>query len=114
MGEVEEGPGMQLPSEEAFDQVDLGLLGLEDAYTADVWRADELGVATQRGRGTVSFAGISQPWLRRAAKAWARQRLGVNCAFARLSLGSSPSPASRSSSAPGSHRCTVPRRSTGH
>ncbi len=61
--------------------------GLEDAYAADVWRAEQLGVATQRGRGTVSFAGISQPWLRQAAKAWSRQRLGFNCAFSTVIAG---------------------------
>jgi integrase len=54
---------------------------LESRYAADAWQASELGVPAARGRGAVSFAEISQPWLREAAKRWARQRLAVGCAF---------------------------------
>ena len=54
---------------------------LERLYAADTWRARALGVPAARGRGTVSFAGISQPWLKEAAKSWARQRLVLGQAF---------------------------------
>ena len=54
---------------------------LERLYAADTWRAHALGVPAARGRGTVSFAGISQPWLMEAAKSWARQRLLLGQAF---------------------------------
>jgi hypothetical protein len=54
---------------------------LESRYAADAWQASELGVPAARGRGAVSFAEISQPWLREAAKRWARQRLAIGCAF---------------------------------
>ncbi len=54
---------------------------LEARYAADHWRAAELGVPATRGRDTVSFTGVEQPWLRGAAKRWARQRLAVGCAF---------------------------------
>lgn len=60
---------------------------LERHYAADAWRAAELGVPAARGRGTVSFAGIGQPWLREAAKRWARQRLATGCAFNTISAG---------------------------
>ncbi|MGH3305032.1 MAG: tyrosine-type recombinase/integrase [Streptosporangiaceae bacterium] len=60
---------------------------LERCYAADTWQAADLGVPAARGRGTVSFAGISQPWLREAAKRWARQRLAIGCAFNTISAG---------------------------
>lgn len=60
---------------------------LESHYAADTWRAAQLGVSAARGRGTVSFAKIEQPWLREAVKAWARQRLAIGCAFNTISAG---------------------------
>ena len=60
---------------------------LEAPYAADVWRAEELGVATPRGADRVCFDGISQPWLKEAAKRWARQRLAVNLAFNTVRVG---------------------------
>lgn len=54
---------------------------LERRYAADAWQASALGIPAARGRGAVSFAGIGQPWLREAAKRWARQRLATGCAF---------------------------------
>ena len=51
---------------------------LEGRYAADAWQAAELGVPVARGRGAVSFTQIGQPWLRAAAKRWARQRLAFN------------------------------------
>jgi hypothetical protein len=60
---------------------------LEALYAADRWRADDLGVAAARDRQVVSFAQISQLWLRQAAKRWARQRLARNCAFNTVAAG---------------------------
>lgn len=60
---------------------------LEQLYAADVWRAEELGVRAQRGKGTISFTRISQPWLRAAVRRWARQRLALNCAFNTITTG---------------------------
>jgi len=57
---------------------------LERRYAADAWQAAELGVPTARGRGAVSFAGIEPPWLREAAKRWARQRLAIGCVFSTI------------------------------
>jgi hypothetical protein len=54
---------------------------IDERYAADAWQAGALGVAAARGRGAVSFAGITQPWLREAVKRWARQRLATGCAF---------------------------------
>jgi hypothetical protein len=54
---------------------------LESRYAADAWRPSELGVPAARGRGAVSFVEITEPWLREAAKRWARQRLASGCAF---------------------------------
>ena len=54
---------------------------LERLYAADTWRARALGVPAARGRGTVSFGAIAQPWLKEAAKSWARQRLVLGQAF---------------------------------
>lgn len=54
---------------------------LDRLYAADTWRARSLGVPAARGRERVSFAGITQPWLREAAKSWARQRLVLGQAF---------------------------------
>ncbi|MGI0131054.1 MAG: hypothetical protein ACREEC_13045, partial [Thermoplasmata archaeon] len=51
--------------------------GIEAAYADDQWRATRLGVPAPRGKDYVSFAGISQPWLRHAAKSWARRRLAT-------------------------------------
>lgn len=60
---------------------------LEDRYAADAWQATELGVPAARGRGAVSFTGIGQPWLREAAKRWARQRIAIGCAFNTICAG---------------------------
>ncbi len=54
---------------------------LDRRYAADAWRAAELGVPAASGRAAVTFAGIDPPWLREAAKRWARQRLAAGCAF---------------------------------
>lgn len=61
--------------------------GIDSLYAADVWRANELWVATQRQTGTVSFGAISPPWFKEAVKAWARQRLATHCAFATVLAG---------------------------
>ena len=60
---------------------------LGDRYAADVWRAADLGVSARRGVGAVSFAGINPPWLREAAKRWARQCLATGCAFNTIRAG---------------------------
>jgi integrase len=54
---------------------------LERHYAGDSWHAAALGIPAARGRGTVTFTRISQPWLREAVKRWSRQRLAVGCAF---------------------------------
>lgn len=54
---------------------------VERVYQSDTWRARALGVPAARGRATVSFEGISPPWLKDAAKAWARHRLSLSYAF---------------------------------
>jgi integrase len=54
---------------------------LERVYRSDTWRARALGVPAARGRAMVSFRGIGPPWLKEAAKAWARQRLVLGYAF---------------------------------
>jgi integrase len=60
---------------------------LDDRYTADVWRAADLGVPARRGVGAVSFTGIDPPWLREAVKRWARQRLATGCALNTIRAG---------------------------
>jgi integrase len=47
----------------------------ESEFARDLWRASMLGLDTTRPPRTVSFAEISQPWLRAAAKRHARFRL---------------------------------------
>jgi len=54
---------------------------LEQHYASDSWHASALGIPAARGRGTVTFTRVSQPWLREAVKRWSRQRLAVGCAF---------------------------------
>lgn len=54
---------------------------LELHYDGDSWRANVLGIDAARGRGTVSFTGVDQLWLREAVKRWSRQRLAIGCAF---------------------------------
>lgn len=60
---------------------------IEARYAADTWRAHELGVRAPRGRATVSFTGVSPPWLREATKRWGRQRLARNYAFNTICAG---------------------------
>jgi site-specific recombinase XerD len=62
-----------------------GPAGIEAAYALDRWDAQVLGVQALRGRSTVSFAGICQPWLRAAVKSWCRWRLGTGGAFGTVS-----------------------------
>jgi integrase len=64
-----------------------GLEDLDARYNADVWHAAELGVRAARGRGTARFTGISPPWFKEAAKAWARQRLTLDGAFNTVNAG---------------------------
>jgi len=64
-----------------------GLEDLDARYGADVWRAPELGVRAARGRERASFTGISPPWFKAAAKAWARQRLTLDGAFNTVQAG---------------------------
>jgi integrase len=47
--------------------------GWDVEYPRDAWRLRNLGVS--EGPATVSFAGISQPWLKDLAKRWIRWRL---------------------------------------
>ena len=54
----------------------LDATALEAAYASDHWDCAVLGVPAPRGRGTVNFAGICQPWLKEAVKSWCRWRLG--------------------------------------
>ena len=54
---------------------------LERHYAGDTWHASALGIKAARGRDTVTFTRVSQPWLREAVKRWARQRLAIGCAF---------------------------------
>ena len=65
-----------------------GLEDLDARYSADVWHATELGVWAARGRGKANFAGISPPWFKEAATAWARQRLTLDGAFNTVQAGS--------------------------
>jgi len=57
---------------------------LDRRYSADIWRAEELGVPAARGRGAVNFTRIHPHWLREATKRWARHRLATGCAFGTL------------------------------
>lgn len=49
----------------------------ESEFARDVWRAGMLGLDTTRPPRTISFAEISHPWLRTAAKRHARFRLAT-------------------------------------
>jgi len=60
---------------------------LDGRYAADAWQAVDLGVPARRGAGAVSFTGIDPPWLREAAKRWARQCLATGCAFNTIRAG---------------------------
>ncbi len=55
--------------------------GVEAEYRRDVWDARRLGVTVTVGHHSVSFARISQPWLRNAVKTWARGRLAGGMSF---------------------------------
>lgn len=57
--------------------------GVEAEYARDIWDASHLGVPAPVtvGHHTVSFARISQPWLREAVKSWARSRLTGGISF---------------------------------
>jgi len=54
---------------------------IEAEYARDVWQASRLGIEAPRGRASITFAGLSQPWLRQAVKAWCRWRLVTGCAW---------------------------------
>jgi integrase len=54
---------------------------LEAEYAADVWEASRLGFAAQRGRSTISFGRLCQPWLRHSVKDWCRWRLATGCTW---------------------------------
>jgi site-specific recombinase XerD len=58
---------------------------IDAEYAKDRWQAAALGVPAPRGRGSVRFIGISQPWLRPAVKEWCRWRLAIGCAWGTVS-----------------------------
>jgi hypothetical protein len=63
----------------------LDATALEAAYASDHWDCAVLGVPALRGRGTVNFTGICQPWLKEPVKSWCRWRLGTGGAFGTVS-----------------------------
>lgn len=54
------------------------------AYSRDTWDARRLGIPEHRGPNLISFAPISQPWLRDTAKRWARFRLATGTKFSAI------------------------------
>jgi integrase len=49
--------------------------GWDNEYPRDTWMLRRLGIDSERG--TLQFAGISQPWLKDLAKRWTRWRLST-------------------------------------
>ncbi len=60
---------------------------VEAEYAEDTWHAGRLGVAARRGRDTVRFGVIRQPWLREAIKRWSRFRLAAGYSFTTIDSG---------------------------
>ena len=60
---------------------DLGGIDIEAEYASDVWVASRLGIKVTRSPAQTRFDTIDQPWLRAAAKRWARLRLGSGKTF---------------------------------
>ena len=58
----------------------------ESEFARDVWRVGMLGLDTTRPPRTISFAEISQPWLRAAAKRHARFRLASGKALSTVDI----------------------------
>jgi len=58
----------------------------ESEFARDVWRVAMLGLDTTRPPRTISFAEISQPWLRAAAKRHARFRLASGKALSTVDI----------------------------
>lgn len=54
---------------------------VEAEYAKDAWQAQRLGLPARRGRDSLSFASIGQPWLRQGAKAWCRWRLATGVSW---------------------------------
>lgn len=52
-----------------------------DGFGGDRWHADVLGIDAVSERRSLSFEGISQPWLRSAVKAWCQWRLVTGLAW---------------------------------
>ena len=48
-----------------------------DEYERDTWDSRRLGIPTRPPNYRISFGAITQPWLKEAAKAWARFRLAT-------------------------------------
>lgn len=60
---------------------DIGGIDIDAEYACDVWQAKRLGIVQARSPHQIRFDEITQPWLRDAAKRWARLRLGSGKAF---------------------------------
>ena len=60
---------------------DLGGIDLEAEYASDLWVAARLGITVRRQPYRIRFDQITQDWLRRAVKRWARHRLGSGKGF---------------------------------
>jgi integrase len=54
---------------------------VEAEYAKDRWNANALGIPAQRGRESIRFSSIGQPWLCQAVKDWCRWRLATGCAW---------------------------------
>lgn len=58
----------------------------DSEFARDTWRAQALGIAVTRPPHRITFGAINQPWLRAAAKRYARFRLGAGKAFGTVDI----------------------------
>jgi integrase len=65
---------------------DIRGIDVEAEYASDSWVASRLGMVRRRPPHTISFAGVSQPWLRTAVKRWLRHRLGSGITFGSVAV----------------------------
>jgi len=60
---------------------------VEAHFATDHWSAKVVGHRAQQGRGSISFTGIAQPWLREAAKSYSRFRLATGSTWTTVGAG---------------------------
>jgi integrase len=83
-GQGDSGRALLIYARRKVEELHIGR-GWDVEYPRDTWRLRNLGIS--EGPATVTFTGITQPWLKELAKQWTRWRLSTGTGAGTLTKG---------------------------